>query len=68
MKWILLIYLSGGYGGNSPAATSAEFGTKAACQAAFSALYAELNKRKPYPDSNRTPEIMRGVCVPKGTL
>lgn len=59
MKWILLIWVAGGYNQNTPAVMSADFENKAACLSAYAMFTKEIYT------SDRKPSAMRGVCVPE---
>lgn len=60
MHWILLIAMSGGYSGSSPAVAGVEFDNLPACQFAARAL------RDKAEDSKVNIDYAGYVCVPKG--
>ena len=53
--WVLIIWMLGGYNGNSPSIATQEFNSESACRAAF----AEVKK------VNDGEAYLRGACTPK---
>lgn len=53
--WILIIWMLGGYNGDSPSITTQEFNSESSCRAAF----VQVKK------VNSGEAFLRGVCTPK---
>lgn len=56
MTWILIIWLGGGYNGDSPALSSVEFNSENSCRSAF----VQIKK------VNAGEVNLRGICTIKG--